>query len=318
MRRIVPILVAGVFLAPAVSAETRAAAIAKEPKAVLAPVPGGMSDRLAGLGKSLAGDKEAIRRELGSKLETSRQEAHDLIDQLVDSEHYESWIGAMEEKDGTGLAREISGKPKEQVRAALHSRLDRRLSDLGREISDKIGKESPDRIRASFKLALTDLAREETDVVVSARASLGDAAGPTPDGAPEAGDAPSAPGAAGPSAPYYPAYAQYQMGGVRAYNAQAWANPAYQRTMDIVQQRAYYQGQLAAAQWNARVSSFNQYLYGRSQPAYSNPAYRYYYQSRFPAGYYYRPDRVEQVVRRGLWGAAAVAATPFALVASLF
>jgi hypothetical protein len=77
-----------------------------------------------------------------------------------------------------------------------------------------------------------------------------------------------------------------------------------------VHRSAWLTAQAQAAAWNARCQGYSTYAY--------RPGYQRRYSRPFPSGYYYRPDRVERVVQRGLWGVATVAATPFALLASVF
>lgn len=291
---------------------------AEEAKPRILPVDGGMSSRLADLGDSLVKGKDALRSQLTDTLDTSRKQAHEMIDKIIDSGGLEDWLEAMAKEKGDGLAQSLKGKDPEVVRTALHSRLDRRLSSLGKEISSGLEKASDADLKAAYQTAIGHLATEETSILdAAASADVETVQGPQNGEAPA--DAPTAPEGS-PAAPWVtPAYTAnpYGYGGQRGYNAVVMGAmpPSYQRTLNAVQQRAWFQGQLAAARWNGQVASFNTYLYGRRQPAYSNPRFR---QCGFPAGYYYRPDRVERVVRRGLWGAAAVAATPFALVASLF
>lgn len=275
------------------------------------PIPGGFSARLAPLAKASA--QGQLPAELAKTLDKSREETHRLIDELVDSPDFEAWRKAMEETDDTGFAKELAGKPKDQIRAALHSRIDRKLAELGKQITTGLASANSGDVQKSFQLALKDLQGEDAAALGLAQAV----------GTLEAKGAPAAPLSAGEFPPQAPFDAVYGYGGIRAYNAyQQGAYPqnwgAYERTLQVAQQRAVYQQRLAAVQWNARVNSFNQYLYGSSQPWYSNPRYRNVSRCGFPGGMYYQPDRVERIVRRGLWGAAAVAATPFALVASLF
>ncbi len=82
------------------------------------------------------------------------------------------------------------------------------------------------------------------------------------------------------------------------------------RAQRRAQRSAWLAQQQAAAAWAERCNRFDRFVYSqgvRQQNA-----------RVFPAGYYYRPDRVENVIKRGLWGAATVAATPFALLAAIF
>lgn len=276
----------------------------------LSPVPGGMSERLAGLAESVSQDPGTFRAKLSETLEKSRTEAHELIDSIVDSGELDSWLHALDEQSGGGLARELIGKSSHQVRNVLHGHLDRKLAKLGTEITHRLDGVPKEQLKRSYLLALKDMAIEEVRVVRSAHASLDQD---------EAGNqAPRAPDpAAVVDAPRAPWFGSYD-GRARGASWQLGMSPSQYRTMQIAQQRSWYQHQLAATTWNNKVSRFNRYLYGARQPWYSNPRVRAYQRTRFPAGYYYRPDRVDRVVRRGLWGAAAVAATPFALVASIF
>lgn len=276
------------------------------PKAApeLQPVIGGMSTRLAGLSSAVRKDKQTLIAELTRVLDKSREDAHRLIDEMVDKGQVGSWLAAMGEKSSSDLAAQLEGKSPEMVKAALHSRLNRKLAKLGAEIAQKIHAEDPARLAASFELAMKDLTREETNFSRAAEVGLK----ASEDGA----DAPAAPG----DSPSAPAWAYMNPGGVRAYNAYGpYRTAMANRTLAVAQQRAYFQQQLAAAQWHRNIGRFNTYLYGSNAPAYANPRFR---GRCVPGAYYYRPDRVERVVRRGLWGAAAVVATPFALVASIF
>lgn len=290
-------------------------------KAGYIPVPGGMSDRIAGLNRALLDGKEPFRKQLSEVLAKSRKDAHALVDEIMDNGDHEEWLDSMAKQGKTEFATQLKGKDPMHIKAALHGRLERKIADLGRQMTEIIERESVERLQVSFRQALVHLTKEES----TALKASANAAGPS---APS--DSPSAPSGS-PAAPfgYYPGF---YPGGQRAYNANMHVayNPAAQRTLAYQQRAAYYRGQQHAAQQHAyrqgrrayygqqRANRFNQYLYGRRQPWYSNPAYRSYRSMGFPCGTYYRPDRVEQVVRRGLWGAAAVAATPFALVASMF
>lgn len=305
------------------------------------PVPGGLSGHLAPLGQSLKRGSAEFRSELQSTLGRSRREAHEMIDEIIDSGNLDAWLQAMSRKDGDGFAESLRGKPEATVRAALHSRLDRKLAKLGKEIDGQLASHEAPAMRGAFNMALRDLSREEGNLLEAA-ASVGiDTARGSLDAEVDAaatdGEADGA--AAGPAAPraswdrerarrrrrrnaprtvvvnnYY-----NQPGAVDGYAYRTAGNnrlsPAQQRTLNVAQQRLFFRQQVAAQTWNSQVNQFNRYLYGARQPRYSNPRYR---RTGFPAGYYYRPDRVERVIRRGLWGAAAVASTPFALVASIF
>jgi hypothetical protein len=281
---------------------------------VYQPVPGGFSSRLEALRASVEQGKEGLKHKLQDTLGQSRKEAHDLIDEIVDSEGLVDWLKAMEKKSQDGFAASLKGKDKELVRAALHGRLDRKLAKLGKGLSVKIAGQDENKLKASFDLAVDHLAREEGHIMEAAAnarvETLGDS-GEVEAAAPS--DAPGAPRASLVIQNYY----NYGQGGRRGYNAQVQNGFAsrYDRTLQIASQRAWFSNQLAATRWNNQTNSFNRYLYGRSMPRYADPRFR---RVGFPGGYYYRPDRVENVVRRGLWGAAAVAATPFALVASMF
>lgn len=276
---------------------------------VIRPVRGGFSQNLAPLNQAFSEGKASVMQVLGKTLEKSRQDAHRLVDDLVDSDEFPNWLTAMKEKDQTGFARSLEGKSKDLIRAALHSRLDRKLSKLGKEMQSQLRGTSDQALRSSYTAALKDLAREESNLMKASQAA----------GVHEEDFVAKASKASVQKLEDSSAQAPYIVnnyyGGVRGQRA-AYQNgipgPRMQRTLAAAQQRAWFSNQLAAARWNQGVNRFNQYLYGRNMPSYANP------RNRFPAGYYYRPDRVEQVVRRGLWGAAAVASTPFALVASMF
>lgn len=278
------------------------------------PVPGGFSSRLEPLRSSLDAGKADFQAELTKTLDSSRKQAHDLIDEIVDSDGLTDWLKSMEKNDQDGFAAQLIGKDKEIVRKALHSRLDRRLAAIGAEITKNLQEQEEGKLKASFDLAVNHLAKEEGHLMEAAANSgvetLGDSGN---EDAPS--EAPSAPRASLVVQNYY----GYGQGGRRAYNAARQSGyssvSAYNRTLQAASQRAWFSNQLRATAWNNKVNSFNRYLYGSSMPSYANPRYR---RVGLPAGYYYRPDRVERVVRRGLWGAAAVAATPFALVASMF
>ena len=275
---------------------------------VYAPVPGGMSQRLAPFAKVLdSGTKEEVERKLRDLLSKSREDGHKMIDEIIDNGSLEAWLEAMgqeQAEEAEKFAKSLEGKPEATVRTALHSRLDRKLSEMGKAMQAELASADLASLKRSYGLAMKDLASEENHIMEAAAEVGVDTARGSLDAPPEG--APAAPRAS---------YV-YGMGGQRAYNAyvQNGVTPAMQRTMAVAQQRAWFSNQLAAVHWNNRVNGFNRYLYGARMPSYASPRYR----RGFPAGYYYRPDRVERVVRRGLWGAAAVAATPFALAAAIF
>jgi len=301
------------------SIHTAAAAPTTPAKPVpFAPVPGGFSDRLAPLARSLEKGGDAFQTQLSTTLAKSRQEAHDMIDKIIEEGKLDEWLKAMGREKGDGFAESLAGKDPEVVRRALHSRIDRKLAKLGKTIGSGLQETPIEKLRTSYGAAVDHLAKEETHLMEAAhQVDIETAevpAAPATSAPPEG--APAAP-AGSPASPWVNPYSAYGRGGHRAMNAyyQGGMPPSMMRTMNVARQRAWFQGQMAAARWNSSVRGFNTYLYGRAQPWYSNPRYR---RRGFPAGYYYRPDRVERVVRRGLWGAAAVAATPFALVASIF
>lgn len=302
------VLAAGLGAGAALAAPQEAAKPTPKPT-VYAPVPGGMSQRLAPFAKVLdSGSKAEVEAKLRDLLSKSREDGHKMIDEIVDNGSLEAWLEAMGQEQGEAaekFAKSLAGKPEATVRAALHSRLDRKLAEMGKAMKAELASADLATLKKSYGLAMRDLASEENHImeaavevgVDTARGSLD----PPPEGVPAAPRA---------------SYVYYGHGGQRAYNAglHNGMTPGMQRTMAVAQQRAWFSNQLAAVHWNNRVNGFNRYLYGARMPSYASPRYR----RGFPAGYYYRPDRVERVVRRGLWGAAAVAATPFALAASLF
>lgn len=303
-------LLAVAALAASLGVGAAQAAPEQAPKpTVYAPVPGGMSQRLAPFAKVLdSGDKAEVERKLRELLSKSREDGHKMIDEIIDTDSLEAWLEAMGSEQGDEAkeyVESLEGKPQATIRASLHSRLDRKLSEMGEAMRAELAGADLATLKRSYGLAMKDLASEENHIMEAAVEVGVDTARGSLEAAPEG--APAAPRAS---------YVYYGMGGVRAYNAGMvnGMTPGMQRTIAVAQQRAWFSNQLAAVHWNNRVNGFNRYLYGARMPSYASPRYR----RGFPAGYYYRPDRVERVVRRGLWGAAAVAATPFALAASLF
>lgn len=429
------IALAGLALAPPNPA------LAK-PAARPAPVAGGMSSRLAPLKASLARGKQALKQDLTSTLDRSRQEAHEMIDRIIDEGDLASFLDAMEKEEGESseLVAALRAADPEQARNVLHSKLERKLASVGREIATQVEAVDETRLKASLDLALDDLAREESNLILSLDETGDAAATPAAPGSADIDDPEKGPDGAtsvnkldagAPAAPRASHDGRGRRGnrggnhggfrgghpgggrpGGRRIRQQArvirgqdhviegqqqvirhqnrmirnqnrreqnrriarhqnrvirnqarvihrqnqlamqdqmlrhqrrqirhqairnqhhmvrqqqmqWArqNLIAQQQAAIQAQRmaaraqrqarrnAWYRQQHRAAAWNNRMSRFERYVYANG--ARMN-------RCDFPAGMYYRPDRVERVVRRGLWGVATVAATPFALLASLF
>lgn len=133
----------------------------------LEPVAGGLASRLAVFQGSLARGKASFASDLTSTLDRSRTEAHEMIDQIVAEGHLQSWLEAMAEKNGaeSDFARSLLSADPETARNALHSRLERRLSEVGGQLQATLASEDDARLSASFGLALRDLATEEANLV---------------------------------------------------------------------------------------------------------------------------------------------------------